>query len=712
MKQLMFTVTILFVCVSCLQATDYYVSTTGSNSQSGLSLSQAWGSFKYAVSKLQPGDRLIIANGIYSEALTVSVSGLAGSPIVIKGESRTGVIIQEMSTAITIIDRNYVTIEDMTIRRGRQGVFIKNCRHITLRRVNIFEVVSVGIWFRDKNDEFLVTECQVENMTGSSTDGWGIRVNDDNGGKRGKGVIAWSVFRNGWRSGARLQDTIVDLYYNIFDGWGGDGSRDHGVYYGNGAPEYDAGATTIIEGNIFIGNHGNGLKVSKWYNPVNMIIKNNIFAKNDYDGLVLTWGVDGIQVYNNTFYNNKNNEFRSTPYDVSGGNRNIKVKNNLFYSQTNLILLMANSEQGLEIDYNCYYSTASTKFRTRIGSSYTNYSSLSAWRNNNVAPGIDSHSMFADPLLVNPSQGDYTLQSDSPCIDAGTALPSVIIDFNQVVRPQGAGYDIGAFEYLLIDINPDVMIWLEAESGVLTAPMQIATDMNASENHFIYVPNGSGSNGNGKTEYTINIPKAGNYIIWVRALSSTGSEDSFYLLMDDGRERLWDCLHDGRSSQWKWDQVTERGNGSYNNPQYDPSIFALTEGEHRLIVKEKEGGAKLDLLLLTTDFNYVPVEQSSVNEIGKTVPDQYNLQQNYPNPFNSETVISYQLPRSSHVTLKVFNSLGQKIRTLVTETKPAGTYHVRWDGSDNHGQRVCSGIYYYEMIADNFRTIKKMLHIR
>jgi hypothetical protein len=109
----------------------------------------------------------------------------------------------------------------------------------------------------------------------------------------------------------------------------------------------------------------------------------------------------------------------------------------------------------------------------------------------------------------------------------------------------------------------------------------------------------------------------------------------------------------------------------------------------------------------TFDGNY-----AAINELNTIVPNQFTLQQNYPNPFNAETYISYQIPMTSNVTIVVFNFMGQNIRTLINEVKNTGTYHAIWNGLDNHGQPVSSGIYFYEMRAGNFSAIKKMLLVR
>ncbi len=83
------------------------------------------------------------------------------------------------------------------------------------------------------------------------------------------------------------------------------------------------------------------------------------------------------------------------------------------------------------------------------------------------------------------------------------------------------------------------------------------------------------------------------------------------------------------------------------------------------------------------------------------------LEQNYPNPFNPTTTIQYAIPTEGIVTLKVYNILGQEIRTLVNEEKPAGTYEVEFDGTG-----LASGIYFYKLQAGNFIETKKTLLIK
>jgi tetratricopeptide (TPR) repeat protein len=94
------------------------------------------------------------------------------------------------------------------------------------------------------------------------------------------------------------------------------------------------------------------------------------------------------------------------------------------------------------------------------------------------------------------------------------------------------------------------------------------------------------------------------------------------------------------------------------------------------------------------------------------VPQQFTLYQNHPNPFNPETEIRYQIPTTAHVTLNIYNQVGQKICTLVDEQQQAGYHRVRWDGRNDYGVAVASGVYLYVLNMDNYSNIKKMALIR
>lgn len=89
---------------------------------------------------------------------------------------------------------------------------------------------------------------------------------------------------------------------------------------------------------------------------------------------------------------------------------------------------------------------------------------------------------------------------------------------------------------------------------------------------------------------------------------------------------------------------------------------------------------------------------------GKGVPKTFALSQNYPNPFNPATKINYEIPERSHVTLKIFNLLGQEVLTLVNENQAAGRYVATFDAS-----RLATGVYFYKLEAGDFAQVKKMV---
>ncbi|MFQ5606085.1 MAG: FlgD immunoglobulin-like domain containing protein, partial [bacterium] len=93
-------------------------------------------------------------------------------------------------------------------------------------------------------------------------------------------------------------------------------------------------------------------------------------------------------------------------------------------------------------------------------------------------------------------------------------------------------------------------------------------------------------------------------------------------------------------------------------------------------------------------------------------PETFTLSQNYPNPFNPGTSIQFGLPRASAVMLAIYNLRGQMVRMLINREFPAGNHEIRWDGKNDKGQTVASGMYMYKIHAANFVARKKLLLTR
>lgn len=120
-----------------------------------------------------------------------------------------------------------------------------------------------------------------------------------------------------------------------------------------------------------------------------------------------------------------------------------------------------------------------------------------------------------------------------------------------------------------------------------------------------------------------------------------------------------------------------------------------------------EGSSSVTVTVTVTTM-IVPVTEDSA----ASLPDRYSLSQNSPNPFNGETIIGYAVPRTSRVEITVLNILGQKVKTLVSQLHTAGRRSIDWNGTDDSGNDVTSGVYFCRIRAGDFRSVKKMVYMK
>jgi flagellar hook assembly protein FlgD len=96
----------------------------------------------------------------------------------------------------------------------------------------------------------------------------------------------------------------------------------------------------------------------------------------------------------------------------------------------------------------------------------------------------------------------------------------------------------------------------------------------------------------------------------------------------------------------------------------------------------------------------------------EVLENNFYLLPNYPNPFNPTTSISYMLEKSCDVNIEIYNTLGVKIKTLVQKPQPAGKNTITWNGTDNWGKQVASGIYFVYFQASTYKQTQKMILMR
>lgn len=148
----------------------------------------------------------------------------------------------------------------------------------------------------------------------------------------------------------------------------------------------------------------------------------------------------------------------------------------------------------------------------------------------------------------------------------------------------------------------DGILWLEAESGDPAAPFEVMNSNDASEGQYIISPNGTGFNQDpnsadaGLASYTFDVPADGTYYVWGRVLSPSGSDNSFFIRMDNDPAEAWGTPV---GNEFQWDRVNMDNGGADRS-------FNLTAGTHTLYVIQREDGTLLDKLLITDDPNYVP----------------------------------------------------------------------------------------------------------
>ena len=139
-------------------------------------------------------------------------------------------------------------------------------------------------------------------------------------------------------------------------------------------------------------------------------------------------------------------------------------------------------------------------------------------------------------------------------------------------------------------------------------------------------------------------------------------------------------------------------------------------------LSEKKGAVSIRSLFsshpyLKDTFNkfstiQVTREADILDKPDEGIPTSFKLYQNYPNPFNSSTTIEYSIPQNAKVTFKIFSITGREIRVLVDEVQHAGRKRISWDGRNQGGRLLPSGLYLSKLFSDGHLTTQKMLFIK
>jgi hypothetical protein len=168
---------------------------------------------------------------------------------------------------------------------------------------------------------------------------------------------------------------------------------------------------------------------------------------------------------------------------------------------------------------------------------------------------------------------------------------------------------------------------------------------------------------------------------------STGGTKTYFVATSTGLYST--TTFNGMSTVW-----AQEGASTIGNVVVDMVVGRAVDG---VVVAATHGNGTYSTIVVT-----------SVLSATASAPLQFGLDQNYPNPFNPSTTISFTVPRESHVRLVMHDAAGREIRTLVNEVRSAGNHRVQWDGRDDYGKAVASGVYFSRMESGSFVATQKM----
>lgn len=268
--------------------------------------------------------------------------------------------------------------------------------------------------------------------------------------------------------------------------------------------------------------------------------------------------------------------------------------------------------------------------------------------------------------------------------------------------------------------------WMSGDSTVITKAANIGVGMG------MIIVNSAGNEADRGTPNTLSGPADGDSVIAVGAVSNSGSRASF---SSYGPTTLGRIKPDVMAPGVNVRVAASTGN-LYNNSSGTSFSCPLVAGVCAQILSAHPNvsPAQMRHALRSTAvkspfdsdsspnsfYGYGIVDAAAAVNVfgavidpGLIIPQSYTLYQNYPNPFNLPTTIRFDLPQSGRVRLVIYNALGQPVRTLIDADLPARSLHeASWDGRDDGGREVASGVYFYRLDAGRFQKTRRMLLLK
>ena len=277
-----------------------------------------------------------------------------------------------------------------------------------------------------------------------------------------------------------------------------------------------------------------------------------------------------------------------------------------------------------------------------------------------------------DPLFIDPDNGNYYLQVGSPCLSMANCEEAPKIDKDGRPRPLGSGCDMGAYE--------------QFDDGSVPVKMTALTATTTTDDVTLKWRTATETNNLGFNIYRSDT-KDGKYIKLNTILLSGAGTDATphdYLFTDEN-------IVDTRTYYYYIECV------DFNGKRDKSPILQITVGQDS------------EVKVIDNSKIIVPSKLKTV-----IIPTEFALLQNFPNPFNPDTWLPFKLAKNASVTISIYDTKGQLIRTIALGNRNAGIYTTKdkaacWNGRDNLGEKVSSGVYYYTLQAGEFKAMKKMV---
>jgi parallel beta-helix repeat protein len=431
---------ILVLTVASGYGAEYFVSKTGNDANPGTE-AQPWKTIQKAANTLVAGDTVYIKAGTYNERVIPQNSGTAGNYIIYTPYSNDKVIIDgsginlpyDWGGLVDISGKSYIKISGLQIKNAgpndnNQGILVDNCSYITIENNYTYKTTSsgIGVWNSDNitiDGNEVVLACndgEQECITVAVTGNFVIKnnhVHDSGPGTiGGEGIDAKDGSYNGKIYNNHVHDMErLGIYVDAWD-----------------KPTYNINIYNNIVHDIngndcyTLASEGGGLLE-------NITLYNNIGYNADENGITISFNGDvavqpmkDITIINNTLYKNGSPNWGGGMVVGNADIQNLVIRNNI-------------------VSQNIYYQIE-VEPNVPMQQLTVDHNLIDGFRDyDDEIKGSDA--VEGDPLFVDASNADFHLTGNSPAIDAGSTAGAPGTDYDGNTRPQGAGYDIGAFEY-------------------------------------------------------------------------------------------------------------------------------------------------------------------------------------------------------------------------------------------------------------------------